>query len=436
MRCQVKIICCLAFILLFPLGGVAQTSEAALGWETLALKGVEVLPHAPAQGEVIMTPVPFFKEIGTFFWSWDPSKEPKKASDDIYLEPVSKINEIMTNLFVQMDLSDKKHFRKAWFQFTPEVRYRGMFGIHDFQKKRPLVIVRMGIHGNIDEMTAERFLVRILYHDLDMNVLVLESSTSPAFLSKNKHPSFGGIEEGLQSFLALQAIRNSDLNKIIRGVHMLGLSLGAHGTFVTAMLDQHNGHHIKSIVNFCPLINLQKTFEFHSQPSFKNAMVDFWNAERLKPLVERYKNEPTVQERWKTWFDFTPRFTPAMMDLLNRDRHRPLIGVEEINKIVKGMRWPEGFDRHLQQAGSFYELNAYWPFFQGVTTPITIYTTPNDDLVVNELNSEMISSGEQPGDFSHVNHQRLERAIHCGLASVYRWDYVVKLVREGLGYQP
>lgn len=432
MQCQVKIICCLAFTLLSAVMGYAKEVQPVLGWETIGAQGVEVLPYTSAQGEVIMTPVPLFKEIGTYFWSWDPSKEPKKASDSIYLEPTTQINEIMTNLFVQFDVSDTAHFRKAWFQFTPDVRYRGLFGIHDFQKKRPLVVIRMGIHGNIDEMTAERFLARTVYHDLDANFLVLESSTSPAFLSKNKEASFGGVEEGLQTFLALHALRNSELSHIISSVHMIGLSLGAHGTFVAAMLDQQNGQHIKSIVNFCPLINLQKTFEFHSQPSFKNAMVDFWNAERLKPLVQRYKNEPAVRERWKTLFDFKPRFTPAMLSLLNRDRHRPLITVEEVNQIVPGMKWPKGFDTHLLKSESFFALNNFWPYFQGVKTPITIYTTPKDELVVNELNSELISTGEQPGDFSHVRHERLEKAIHCGLSSAYRWDYVVQLVREGL----
>jgi hypothetical protein len=53
--------------------------------------------------------------------------------------------------------------------------------------------------------------------------------------------------------------------------------------------------------------------------------------------------------------------------------------------------------------------------------------------VNNELNSEKIFSGAQPGDFSSLKYTRLEKATHCGLASVYRWDFIVSLLKQGLG---
>lgn len=439
MQCQVKIICCLAFLLAVIPAGLTRADESSsvpagpLTWETLTNERVHVEPYSSAQGEVIASPIPFFRELGTLFWSWDPANELKKPSDSIYLEPSSKLDEIMTNLFVQFDTSDTAHFRKVWFHFTPDLRFRGLFALHDFQKKRPFVILRMGIHGNVDEMTAERFLVRALYDDLGANVVVLESSTSAAFLAKNDKLSFGGVEEGLQTFLVLREILNSPMEKITADIHLLGLSLGGQGTFLTAALDQYNGRHISSIVNLCPLINLQQTFEYHSRPGLKNSLVDLWNTGRLKGLLRVYGDEPEIRERWKTFFDFKPRFTPAILKLLNRDRHEPLITTAEINRLVPGMKWPAGLEEHLRRSPDFFTLNNFWPYYQGITTPMTIYTTPHDELVINELNSEMIFAGRQPGDFSHLRYERLDRAIHCGLASVYRWDYVVKLLKDGMG---
>ncbi|AGH94896.1 hypothetical protein [Pseudobdellovibrio exovorus] len=463
MQSQVKIICCLAFIVMQLFSGMIYAnnetnnensanqvheskSVSELNWQTLNSKTMEIGPYTSGQGEVLTSPIPFFRELGTYFWSWDPKvglkqakatyhnseEKLKKETESIYLEPMSPLNEIMRNLFVQFDLSDTSHFRKVWFRITPFVQFRGLFAVHDFTKKRPLIILRMGIHGNVDEVMAERFLMRLLYEELDANVLVLESSTSSGFLSKNKDVSFGGIDEGLQTFLVINELKKTGMMDIVQSFHLVGLSLGGHGTFVTALLDQHNGQNISSIVNLCPLINLQQTFTYQTLPGWKNAFADFWNAGRLQVLLSSYAAEHSVQQRWKTLLDFKPRFTVALLDLLNRERKRPLIPTTEMERLIPSLKWPEGLREHLEQSNSFFELNDFWQHYQGVKTPMMIYTTPNDELVINTLNGELIFNGIQEGDFSHLKYTRLERSIHCGLASVYHWDYIAKLLKDGL----
>lgn len=454
MQSQVKIICCLAFIALQLFSGAirAQTyavngneareakSTLELNWQTLNSETMEIGPYTSGQGEVLTSPIPLFRELGGYFWSWDPkvglkqaqNQKLKKETEAIYLESMSPLNEIMRNLFVQFDLSDTSQFRKVWFRVTPFVQFRGLFAVHDFTKKRPLIILRMGIHGNVDEVMAERFLMRLLYEELDANVLVLESSTSSGFLSKNKDVSFGGIDEGLQTFLVINELKKTGLINIIQSFHLVGLSLGGHGTFVTALLDQHNGQNISSIVNLCPLINLQQTFTYQTLPGWKNAFADFWNAGRLKVLLSANSSDQSVQQRWKTLLDFKPRFTVALLDILNRERKRPLIPTTELERLIPSIHWPEGFREHLEESNSFFELNDFWSHYRGVKTPMTIYTTPNDELVINTLNSELIFNGIQEGDFSNVKYTRLERSIHCGLASVYQWDYIAKLLKDGL----
>lgn len=437
MQCQVKTLSCLALLIIISIGnfGLAKGAADNTGWEMLKSNAVAIEDFSSAQGEVISSYIPFFKEVGQRVWGWDPAKELKNTSDSEFISPrPSKFNELMQSLFVEFDVSDTGHFRKAWFKPTANTQFRGLFGIHDFTKKRPFIILRLGIHGNVDELIAERFLLRILYENLDANVLAIESLTSHAFLSRNKRISLGGVDEGLQTFLALNEISQQPFNALISNVHLVSLSMGAHGTFITAMLDQQNGRRVKSILNFCPLINLKETFDHHNKPeaNLQNALVDLWNVRRLKSVFDIYGNEADLGSWWKTLFDLKPRFTPEVLDLLNRDRKVPLVTVAELEKTISGLKWPAGLREHFLNSTGIFDLNDFWKYYQRIDIPMMIYTTPNDPLVLNALNSEVIFEGRQPGDFSKLKYVRLDRGTHCGLAPVYRWDHIVKLVKDGL----
>jgi hypothetical protein len=433
MQIQVKIQVCLTLFITIWTSFNLQATE--ISWKTLASDKISIEEYSSAQGEVISSYLPLFKEVGQMFWTWDPKKEPKNASGKIYLEPQAPLSELMHNLFVQFDISNTNNFRKVWFKLSPDLQVRGLFGVHDFTQKRPFIILRMGIHGNVDELIAERFLFKLLYEDLGANVLVLESLTSHAFISKNKNISFGGIDEGLQTFLVLNEIgKNQFAKKLISTTHLIGLSMGSHGTFVTAMLDQSNGHKIKSIVNFCPLVNLQQTFETHNlpEPNFKNALADIWNVIRLNAVFNLYPANSELNSWWKTLLDFKPRFTNEILNILAKDRKKPLISTADVEAAVVKMKWPQGLKNHLENSQSFYELNNFWSLYNNIKIPMTIYTTPKDPLVINQLNSELIFRAQQPGDFSKMKYLRLEKGIHCGLSPVYQWDYIVNLVKQGL----
>jgi hypothetical protein len=433
MQIQVKTQVCLTLFITIWTSFNLQATE--ISWKTLASDKISIEEYSSAQGEVISSYLPLFKEIGQMFWTWDPKKEPKNASGKVYLEPQAPLNELMHNLFVKFDISNTNNFRKVWFKLSPDLQVRGLLGVHDFTQKRPFIILRMGIHGNVDELIAERFLFKLLYEDLGANVLVLESLTSHAFLSKNKNISFGGVDEGLQTFLVLNEIgKNQFAKKLISTTHLIGLSMGAHGTFVTAMLDQSNGHKIKSIVNFCPLVNLQQTFEAHNlpEPNFKNALADIWNVMRLNAVFNLYPANSELNSWWKTLLDFKPRFTNEILNILAKDRKKPLISTADVEAAVAKMKWPEGLKNHLENSQSFYELNNFWSLYNNIKIPMTIYTTPKDPLVINQLNSELIFRAKQPGDFSKMKYLRLEKGIHCGLSPVYQWDYIVNLVKQGL----
>lgn len=361
-----------------------------------------------------------------------PKLNPSLCHIDQKLDP---INSFRSKLFFDFDAEGKYGFKNIDFQQTPTLKVRGLIGLHEktsAQPKRPLVIFRMGIHGNRDEFMAERFLIKILYQDLGYHVLMLESLTSHGFVMANQKISFGGLEEGLQTFYVLNQIYKKEFAWAdqVSEIHMMALSMGGEGTFLTTYLDEQTIHQIKSVQVFCPLINLQKTFDHHSKPGFVNAFGDLWNSLRLKAFTAR---TPELQhiDLWKMIFDWTPRFSNRVIEIINTQIRGPLLGVEDLEKKFPYLKMPKDFKQHLETSHSFYERNNFWPVFKNEKTPIEVVVTPNDIMAINELNSNLIREGQQPGTFNKVSFVDLE-GFHCGLAEEYQWPFLVELIRRGM----
>lgn len=437
MQSQVKIFCCLALFKVV-LSGPFAVEAAELDWSALSNDKLKIMEYSSAQGEVISSYIPYAITVGRAIWEWDPRQDELKFKTNNDKEVTrrnadsTEFGQTMRNLFVNFDVSDASHFRQVWIEPKAGLKFRGLFGIHDFKKPRPLVIIRMGIYGNVDEFNAERFIAKAVYEDLDANFLVLENITSHAFIKNNKDVSFGGVDEGLQTFFVLNELAKSSFAKQISSFHLIGLSLGGHGTFVTLLMDQFNGQKLKSAVALCPVINLKETSESRFSPGVANAFVDMWNMNRLSEVYNRNKDSESFSGIWKTFFDLKPRFTPAVNTIINKERKTPLLTVNDLTSLMGQVNWPKGFEKHLTESKSFDELNNYWSLYQGVKTPLMIYTTPNDPLVPNELNSDRIFSARQAGDFTSMKYQKLETGIHCGLASAYKWSYIVQLMKKGL----
>jgi hypothetical protein len=443
MNSRVKTLVGLVVLVCISLFSACLTHADEIRWDSLKTERIQIENESSGQGLVLTSyPRPLHALI-TEVLSWDPKKE---LNNSTQLEPILKraqiqgeksidLREVLRNLSVEFDVSDIQHFRKVWFHLTPQLKIRGLFAIQDFKTPRPLVILRMGIHGNVDELLAERFILKALYEDLKVNVLVLENLTSHAFLSQNTQISFGGVEEGLHTFAVINFLKdkNYSFSRLISDVHLVGVSLGGQGTFVTALLSEKNGTQIKSILNFCPLINFSETFEGHAQKSLKNIGIDFWNYHRLHSLNDHYSTKLRDLELWRMPFDLKPRFTPRVLEILNEERRAPLYSAESVLKDFPKIKWPVGFLEQITQSKSFYEMNDFWKVYQGVKTPIFIYATPKDFLVTNEVNIDRIFEGKQPGDFKSVKIEKLDRGLHCGLAASYMWDDVVKMIRAGLG---
>jgi len=340
------------------------------------------------------------------------------------------LDSLKSKLAFDFDLTNSNQFQKIIFELKPGLNIRGMLALHKGQKK-PLVIFRMGIHGNIDEFLAERFLMKLIYEDLGFHVLVLESLTSHGFLKMNDRVTVGGFEEGLHTFFILNQITSGEFSwaKDITDIHLMGVSMSGAGLFLATYLDEQNEHKIKSVQAFCPLINLQKTFLQHSKPSLFALVFDLWNSLRLRAL---YDKNPELQKisLWPIFFDLKPRFTPAAFDWLSQKEPKPLLDIKTFQNNFPKIKFPAEFVSHIEKSKSLYQLNDFWPIFKNQKTPIQIYETPNDPAVMNFLNTDMIESGQQAGNFSKTKITKL-KGVHCALAAEYQWPFLVEIVKRG-----
>jgi hypothetical protein len=357
-----------------------------------------------------------------------PELHPEKCKLHLKL---NYFEQFRSKLFFNFDISDHSRFQPFSDELNDFQKIRGLLALHD-GNARPLVIFRMGIHGNRDEVLAERFLLRIIYQDLGLNVLMLENLTSHAYLLQNPKLSIGGMEEGLHTFFVLNKIKNNrySWSKQISDIHLLGISLGGQGVFLTTMLDEQSQHFIKSSQVFCPLINFRETFDLLKPPSIFNAFVDIWNWRRLIAIQNRIPDYNPWSE-YKILLDLQPQFTPLAMNWLDRQVSKPILSTTEFEKQFPKVKFSNEFRNFISESKSLFQLNNFWPIYKNEKTPFQIVATPNDPLVNNGINSDRIKNGKQPGDFSKTSFLELQ-GIHCALAAEYEWPFLVEVVRRGL----
>lgn len=346
------------------------------------------------------------------------------------------------NLFIDFDVFDQARFKRVQFELQDNLKIRGLTL---FQKNeqgkmlhRPLVILRMGIHGNVDEFLAERFLAKIYYENLKYHVLVLESLTSHAFLKLNQVVTIGGIEEGLHTFFILQLIKSGELSwaQNVSQIYLAGVSLAGPGVFVTTYLDEQSqfrnqkasGPFLAGVQLFCPLVNFQQTFEQHEKPSAFSAFVDLWNYRRFKAYREM---NPALNnfEWWNTLLDLKPRFMPALLSWAQESTVQPILKLDTFQKKFPKLVFPPVFIEHLKNNSKLLPLQNFWPFYKNEITPISVYVTPHDPAVMNSLNSDKIRNYQQPGVFKKISFTDLQ-GVHCGLASEYQWPFLVELLKK------
>lgn len=397
----------------------------------------------------------------SLFSRWAPSTQSSKECDQNLasggMDPelcrlnldLGPLDRIRSQIFFDYDVSDQKKFVRFTEQLNSLVTIRGLAAIH-FGEKRPLAILRMGVHGNRDEVLAERFILKLLFEDLKMHVIMIENLTSHSYLSMNERVSFGGVEEGMHSFLILKRMQNGTFlnaaasrvdsaaelkedfawKEMVSSYHMVGLSLGGLGTFFTTWLDEQSGATLKSTLQFCPLVNLKENFENLSRPTFFNTFVDIWNWRRLTALRSRIENYSTWNVLW-TALTWTPSFTSKVVQWVDQKSPSPILSLADIEKEIPNLNFDHSVKNHLENSVGVLALNDFWKLYSNEKTPMTIVTTTTDPLVKFDLNSGRIKAGAQLGSFKKTTLIELN-GFHCALASEYEWPFLVEMVRRAL----
>jgi hypothetical protein len=158
----------------------------------------------------------------------------KKCEPDIR----SGWNDILSNTYRTMMLRlDPERLPKAryvMFQLPGNIHLKGLLALKGLEKKRPLIILRLGIFSNVSEFLPERYLYYQLFEQSDFNLLILESNSSQEFIHRNKILALGGFDEGIQNFQVAKMVqnRNEPLSKYVKSVHLAGVSFGGHGVIL------------------------------------------------------------------------------------------------------------------------------------------------------------------------------------------------------------
>ncbi len=336
-----------------------------------------------------------------------------------------------SKLFFDFDAIEKYNFKNIDLVIQNKIKVRGLLGLHS-NKKKPLIIFRMGIHGNRDEFLAEKFLIRILYQELGYHVLMIESLTSHGFIVENNELSVGGTEEGLHTSYILNLIHQKKFDWVnqVSSIHLMGISMGSEGIFLATYLDEKMNHLLKSSTVFCPLVSLQKNFDRLSEPGLKNAFADLWNSRRLQAIKQKDEKLAKIN-LWPMLFNLKPLFAPAVFQWLDQKRIKPLFSVNDFEKEFGEVKLPSEFKKHLNSSQGLFKFNHFWPVFENKVTPITIVSTADDQVVFNDLNTEMIRSKKQPGVFKNTKFVDL-KGFHCSLAEEYQWPFLVELVKRSV----
>lgn len=396
-----------------------------------------------AEPEVISSYPPLILTMMSRLKKWSPpekfSAECKLSFSSPQLQPdkcklsldLNYFQQFQSKLFFNYDISDRTRFHLFEDQLSPDVKIRGLLALHA-DKKRPLVIFRMGINGNRDEVLAERFFLKLLYQELGVHVLMLENLTSHSYLVQNQKISIGGLEEGLHTFFVLNKLKQGGYlwSKQVTDVHLVGLSLGSQGVFLTTMLDEQSQHFLKSSQVFCPLVNFQETFEYLQKPGLFNAFVDFWLWRRMLAVRSRMQDDSSWS-MWRVLYALEPEFMPKAMVWMNDVVKEPVLSLADFERQFPQVKFSAEFKNHIDKSRSLSELNNFWPIFKNTKTPFQIVATPKDPLVNNAVNSDRIKNKTQPGNFLKTSFLELD-GVHCALAAEYEWPLLVEVMRRGL----
>lgn len=302
---------------------------------------------------------------------------------------------------------DHPFLHRVLFNLPGNIKLKGYLALKGDRKKRPLVVLRLGIFSSVEDFLPERYLLMQLFEQSPFNVLVVENMTGPDFIADNDRFSFGGYDEGLQNILLAQILRNSDepLNKLVDSLHFVGMSLGGHGVLFASLLNQQMAKPpIQSFLAICPVVNLKETLHaLEDGGAIERSAVNFWVSQRLEGLRLKVPSLAKISR-----FDVLPAMIKAQ-----ETSYRGGLSYDSVR-----IRLPEG----MKDAPDFWKMNDFWPLYRDVQAPVIVWSTEQDPIVPFAKNAENL---HRP----NIGVVPFSQGVHCTLPIAYRWDAITTLLQ-------
>lgn len=333
----------------------------------------------------------------------------KECASEVETGTTTDFMNTLKILSMQFSTDHHPFLQRVLFQLPGAVNLKGYLALKGDYKKRPFVVLRLGIFSSVEDFLPERYLLMQLFEQSPFNVLVLENMTGPDFIANNERFAFGGYDEGIQNILIAKLLKDptEPISQIVGSLHFVGVSLGGHGVLFASLLNEMNRSSqnkklIDSFLGFCPVVNLQPTTEHLSDQGLRSRAVNFWSAQRLVGLRDRL---PALEDVSSFYF------MPTMMGLLE-NRYT---GGLSYNSTVQ---FPEG----MTDSSNFWKQNDYWPFYKNVQSPVMVWATRNDPVVGFTDNSATLRA-------PNIRVVPFDEGVHCTLPIAYRWEVISSLVQ-------
>ncbi len=330
-------------------------------------------------------------------------------------------------LFEDIEIRNHPYNHRVLFHLTKNIQLKGMLFVKPDLKPRPLVVVRTGIFGSLEQMTAERGMVAQIFEQGPFNLLMLESITGPEFISRNKRFSFGGVIEGIQNDQIAQILRDpkQGISRIVDSLHFMGISLGGHGVFLSAIMDaQRKVPLVDGFLNLCPVVNLKASMENMTAQGLQGTVKDMLFYARLSSLREIPKF-PQYEKSWLAeglshWIFLEKIYEPNVTHFLESNW-------AEWQDFLSTNDWGR------QQHQGFWQTSDFWSHLpnQPIRKPFLVFATQTDHFVPWELNGKKLATS-QFAEKNKLGFVLFEQGAHCTFTSGYRWPFMADVFQAVL----
>ncbi len=336
----------------------------------------------------------------------------------VELENGTKSDIVNMAKMMSIELDSRHHpfWRQVVFNLPGNIKLKGLLALKGDFKKRPLVVMRLGVYSDVQQFLPERPWLMMLFEQAPFNVLVLESMSGADFIANNSKFSFGGYDEGIQNILVGQILKDSNepLSHLVESLHLFGVSLGGHGVFYGSLLNSLNSPKgqplYQSFMAACPVVNLEATMRELTQNKPSGYFIDLWSRRRLDGLKIKM---PSINEHEAF------AFLDKTVSEVARTYHGGL-------SYVSAVKLPPG----VVDSASFWELNDFWPHYKNVSEPFLVFATHKDPAVPFELNSEMIQNKKLNIQSSNIGVVDFSFGVHCTLPIPYDWKTLSALTQS------